>query len=121
MRLIWKQMLSFMAVMVVLVAIMAISFISVTNRTMYQHTFNELNQYADSLIQDNEILIDRKNNQIVGFEEQAIDSKSRLLSAAGLFVGDYRGLDIQPLAGTLDDETNRSNGVSNQVDCKGRL
>lgn len=91
MRLIWKQMLSFMAVMTVLVAIMAISFISVTKRTMYSRTFNELNEYADSLIQDNEIIINRKTNQIIGFEEQAIDSKSRLLSRQNVNFAVYDG------------------------------
>lgn len=85
MKLMWRQLLSFIAVIVALATILTISFVSVTNRAMYEHTWYQLSQYADSLIQDDEVLINRRTNQIVGFQQQAIDSKSKLLSRQNVY------------------------------------
>ena len=85
MKLIWRQLLGFASVIVLLAAILTVSFVSVTNRTMYDQTWYQLSQYADSLIQDDEVLINRKTNQIVGFQQQAIDSKSKLLSRQNVY------------------------------------
>ena len=85
MKLMWRQLLSFVALIGVLATILTVSFVSVTNRTMYDHTWYQLSQYADSLIQDDEVLIDRRTNQIVGFQQQAIDSKSKLLSRQNVY------------------------------------
>lgn len=81
----WRQLLSFVALIGVLATILTVSFVSVTNKTMYDHTWYQLSQYADSLIQDDEVLIDRRTNQIVGFQQQAIDSKSKLLSRQNVY------------------------------------
>lgn len=85
MKLMWRQLLSFVALIGVLATILTVSFVSVTNKTMYDHTWYQLSQYADSLIQDDEVLIDRRTNQIVGFQQQAIDSKSKLLSRQNVY------------------------------------
>lgn len=85
MKLIWRQILGFVTVLIVLITIMMASFISVTNRMMYHQTWYQLSQYADSLIQDDEIIINKKTNQIVGLERQAIDSKSKLLSRQNVY------------------------------------
>lgn len=91
MRLIWRQMIGFLIVITILVLILMTSFVTATNKTMYQHTWFQLNQYSDSLIQDDEILINKRSNQIVGFEEQAIDSKSKLLSRQNVHFAVYDG------------------------------
>ena len=62
MKLMWRQLLSFVALIGVLATILTVSFVSVTNKTMYDHTWYQLSQYADSLIQDDEVLIDRRTN-----------------------------------------------------------
>ncbi|WP_251547338.1 sensor histidine kinase [Limosilactobacillus caecicola] len=80
MKLIWRQILGYVTVIVVLGTILVISFVRVTDQTMYHQTWFQLGQYADSLIQDDEVIINKKTNQIVGFQQQAIDSKSKLLS-----------------------------------------
>lgn len=85
MKLIWRQVLGFITVVVVLCTILMVSFVSVANRTMYHQTWYQLSQYADSLIQDDEVIINRKTNQIVGFQQQAIDSKSKLLSRQNVY------------------------------------
>ena len=85
MKLIWRQILGFTTVVVVLCAILMVSFVSVANETMYHQTWFQLSQYADSLIQDDEVIINRKTNQIVGFQQQAIDSKSKLLSRQNVY------------------------------------
>ena len=85
MELIWRQILGFTTVVVVLCAILMVSFVSVANETMYHQTWFQLSQYADSLIQDDEVIINRKTNQIVGFQQQAIDSKSKLLSRQNVY------------------------------------
>ena len=90
MKLMWRQLLSFVALIGVLATILTVSFVSVTNKTMYDHTWYQLSQYADSLIQDDEVLIDRRTNQIVGFQQQAIDSKSKLLSRQNVYFCCFR-------------------------------
>lgn len=85
MKLIWRQVLGFITVIVVLGTILTVSFISVTDRTMYHQTWYQLSQYADSLIQDDEVVINKRSNQIVGFQQQAIDSKSKLLSRQNVY------------------------------------
>lgn len=85
MKLMWRQLLGFMTIIVILVAILMGSFVNIANRTMYQDTWHRLSQYADSLIQDDEVIINRHTFQIVGLQQQAIDSKSKLLSRQNVY------------------------------------
>lgn len=52
MKLMYRLMLSFFAIIVILMVILSVSFIRVTNQTMYQDTWRQLSQDADSLVQD---------------------------------------------------------------------
>ena len=67
MKLIYRQMLSFFAVICTLLIIVTISFINVTNRTLYTNTWRELQQDADSLIQDS-IKYDQTTRQFKGLK-----------------------------------------------------
>ena len=80
MRLVWRQMWGILVVIVVLCTTLTISFIGVTNRTLYLNTWRQLSQNADSLINDDEIIFNKKTGQIIGIEKSQIDSKSRMLT-----------------------------------------
>lgn len=85
MKLMWRQLLGFTTIIVILVAILMGSFVNIANRTMYRDTWRQLSQYADSLIQDDEVMINRRTYQIVGLQQQAIDSKSKMLSRQNVY------------------------------------
>lgn len=91
MRLIWKQMIGIGAVVLVAMTCICIAFLSATNQTIHHQTWANLNQCADSLIQDDEVLINRKTDKLVGFEWEAIDSKSKLLSRQHTYFAVYDG------------------------------
>ena len=80
MRLVWRQILGIMVVIVVLCTTLTISFVGITNRTIYWNTWRQLSQNADSLINDDEIIFNKKSGKIVGIEKSQIDSKARMLS-----------------------------------------
>ena len=79
MRLVWRQMLGILVVVVVLCTTLTISFVGITNRTVYLNTWRQLSQNADSLINDDEIIFNKKTGQIVGIEKSQVDSKARML------------------------------------------
>lgn len=91
MRLIWKQMIGIGTVVLVAMTCICIAFLSATNQTIHHQTWANLNQCADSLIQDDEVLINRKTDKLVGFEWEAIDSKSKLLSRQHTYFAVYDG------------------------------
>ena len=77
MKLIYRQMLSFFAVICTLLIIVTISFINVTNRTLYTNTWRELQQDADSLIQDS-IKYDQTTRQFKGLKTSSLKSNANL-------------------------------------------
>lgn len=79
MRLMYRQMLGFVAVILSLMAILTVSFISVTDQTIYQSTWRQLTKYSDSLVWDS-IRYNPKTNDFAGFENSALSSNARLLS-----------------------------------------
>ncbi|WP_093624864.1 sensor histidine kinase [Limosilactobacillus gorillae] len=79
MRLMYRQMLGFVAVILSLMVILTISFISVTDQTTYQSTWRQLTKYSDSLVWDS-IRYNPKTNDFAGFENSALSSNARLLS-----------------------------------------
>ncbi|MBM6753664.1 HAMP domain-containing histidine kinase [Lactobacillus alvi] len=91
MRLVWRQMLGILVVIVVLCTTLTISFIGVTNRTLYLNTWRQLSQNADSLINDDEIIFNKKTGQIIGIEKSQIDSKSRMLTRQHVKFAIYDG------------------------------
>lgn len=91
MRLIWRQMIGIGVVVLVAMTCVCAAFLSATTNTIRNQTWNNLNQCADSLIQDDEVLIDRQTNKLVGFEWEAIDSKSKLLSRQNVYFAVYDG------------------------------
>lgn len=91
MRLVWRQMLGILVVIVVLCTTLTISFIGVTNRTLYFNTWRQLSQNADSLINDDEIIFNKKTGQIIGIEKNQIDSKSRMLTRQHVKFAIYDG------------------------------
>ena len=51
MKLMYRLMLSFFAIIVTLMIIVSISFINVTNNTLYHNTWQQLKSYSDSFFQ----------------------------------------------------------------------
>lgn len=80
MKLIYRLMLSFTAAVMSLLIVLAIAFTNVTNRTLYQNTWNQLKTYSDSLVQD-AIRYDADDHSFEGFANQSLVSNASLLSA----------------------------------------
>lgn len=80
MKLIYRLMLSFTVAVMSLLIVLAIAFINVTNRTLYQNTWNQLKTYSDSLVQD-AIRYDVADHSFEGFANQSLVSNATLLSA----------------------------------------
>lgn len=91
MRLIWKQMIGIGVVVLVAMTCVCAAFLSATTQTLRHQTWATLNQCSDSLIQDDEVIINRKSNKLIGFEWEAIDSKSKLLSRQNIYFAVYDG------------------------------
>lgn len=70
----YRLMLGFFTIIVVLMAILSISFIRVTNRTMYEDTWRQLTQDADSLVQDS------MRSPSGDFASPALNTNARLLA-----------------------------------------
>lgn len=79
MKLMYRLMLSFFTIIVILMVILSISFIKVTNQSMYQDTWRQLRQDADSLVEDS-IRYDPVDHSFAGFITPALHSDARLLS-----------------------------------------
>ena len=79
MKLMYRLMLSFFTIIVILMVILSISFIKVTNQSMYQDTWRQLRQDADSLVEDS-IRYDPVDHSFAGFVTPALHSDARLLS-----------------------------------------
>lgn len=79
MKLMYRLMLSFFAIIVLLMVILSISFINVTNRSMYEDTWRQLEQDADSLVQDS-IRYDPVDHEFEGFASPSLNTNARLLS-----------------------------------------
>lgn len=88
MKLIYRQMLSFFAVICTLLIIVTISFINVTNRTLYTNTWRELQQDADSLIQDS-IKYDQTTRQFKGLKTSSLKSNANLLARQNVHFAIY--------------------------------
>lgn len=79
MRLIYRQMLGFTAVIVSLMVILTVSFISVTDQTIYHNTWGRLIKYSDSLVEDS-VRYDPVTKEFAGFQNAALASNARLLA-----------------------------------------
>ncbi len=88
MKLIYRQMLSFFAVICTLLIIVTISFVNVTNRTLYTNTWRELQQDADSLIQDS-IKYDQTTHQFKGLKTASLKSNASLLARQNVHFAIY--------------------------------
>lgn len=96
MKLMYRLMLSFFAIIVILMIILSISFIKVTNQSMYQDTWRRLEQDADSLVQDS-IRYDPVKHNFVGFASPALSTNARLLAHQDVHFAVYDPNDKQPV------------------------
>jgi hypothetical protein len=78
MKLMYRLMLSFFAIILTLMVIVSISFINVTNNTMYHNTWQQLKSYSDSLIQDS-IRYNMATQSFEGFATESLNSNANLL------------------------------------------
>lgn len=79
MRLIYRQMLGFTAVIIALMVILTVSFVSVTDQTIYHNTWNRLIKYSDSLVADS-VRYNPRTREFAGFRNAALVSNARLLT-----------------------------------------
>lgn len=78
MKLIYRQMLGFFAVILTLIVIVGILFINVTNRMLYTNTWKQLQSYSDSLIEDS-MRYDTSTKQFEGFTTVPLENNAQLL------------------------------------------
>ena len=78
MKLIYRQMLGFFAVILTLIVIMGTLFINVTSRMLYTNTWKQLQSYSDSLIEDS-MRYDTATQQFEGFTTVPLENNAQLL------------------------------------------
>lgn len=88
MKLMYRLMLSFFAIILTLMLIVSISFINVTNNTMYHNTWQQLKSYSDSLIQDS-IRYDMATQSFEGFATESLNSNANLLTRQNVHFAIY--------------------------------
>lgn len=89
MKMFYRQMLAFLAVMVTLMAILSISFAHSTTNMLYRQTWGQLTTDADSLIQDS-IQYDVSNSSFKGFAAQSLMSNANLLAKQHVHFAIYK-------------------------------
>lgn len=83
MRLIYQQMLAFFLVIMTAIIIIGVLFSKFTTNIMYEDTYAEMEEYANSLM--NEALrFDPKTKEFIGFDTNGLQSAYRLLSDQGV-------------------------------------
>lgn len=88
MKLMYRLMLSFFAIIVTLMIIVSISFINVTNNSMYHNTWQQLKSYSDSLIQDS-IRYNMTTQSFEGFATESLNSNANLLTRQNVHFAIY--------------------------------
>ncbi|MBB1080307.1 HAMP domain-containing histidine kinase [Limosilactobacillus sp. STM2_1] len=88
MKLMYRLMLSFFAIIVTLMIIVSISFINVTNNTLYHNTWQQLKSYSDSLIQDS-IRYNMATQSFEGFATESLNSNANLLTRQNVHFAIY--------------------------------
>ena len=88
MKLMYRLMLSFFAIILTLMVIVSISFINVTNNTMYHNTWQQLKSYSDSLIQ-NSIRYNMATQSFEGFATESLNSNANLLTRQNVHFAIY--------------------------------
>lgn len=88
MKLMYRLMLSFFAIILTLMMIVSISFINVTNNTMYHNTWQQLKSYSDSLIQDS-IRYNMATQSFEGFVTESLNSNANLLTRQNVHFAIY--------------------------------
>ncbi|MCH3922232.1 sensor histidine kinase [Limosilactobacillus sp.] len=88
MKLMYRLMLTFFTIIIVLLAILSISFVQVTNNTLYHNTWNQMKNYADSLVQDS-IRYDPVNKQFIGFATRSLQTNANLLTRQNVHFAMY--------------------------------
>lgn len=88
MKLMYRLMLSFFAIILTLMVIVSISFINVTNNTMYHNTWQQLKSYSDSLIQDS-IRYNMATQSFEGFATESLNSNANLLTRQNVHFAIY--------------------------------
>lgn len=78
MKLIYRQMLSFFAVILTVIVVLGLLFINVTNKMLYRNTWEELQNYSDSLIEDS-MRYDTATKQFEGFTTVPLQNNAKLL------------------------------------------
>lgn len=79
MKLIYRLMLSFTIAITALMIVLASAFIHATNRTLYQNTWQQLQNYSDSLVED-AIRYDVNDHSFEGFANESLAANAALLS-----------------------------------------
>lgn len=78
MKLIYRQMLGFFAVILTLIVVLGLLFINVTSRMLYTNTWKQLQSYSDSLIEDS-MRYDPATKQFQGFTTVPLENNAQLL------------------------------------------
>jgi signal transduction histidine kinase len=78
MKLIYRQMLGFFAVILTLIVVLGVLFINVTSRMLYTNTWKQLQNYADSLVEDS-MRYDAATKQFEGFTTVPLQNNAKLL------------------------------------------
>jgi len=79
MKLIYKQMMGFFAVILTCIVIVGLLFINVTTKMLYTNTWTQLQNYSDSLIEDS-MRYDENTKQFEGLTTVPLQNNARLLA-----------------------------------------
>lgn len=89
MKMFYRQLLAFFAVMLTLMVILSVSFAHSTTNMLYRKTWSQLTTDADSLIQDS-IQYDVSNSSFKGFAAQSLMSNANLLARQHVHFAIYK-------------------------------
>ncbi|KIS02968.1 sensor histidine kinase [Paucilactobacillus wasatchensis] len=89
MKLIYRQMLGFFAVILTLIVVLGLLFINVTSRMLYTNTWKQLQSYSDSLIEDS-MRYDSATKQFEGFTTVPLENNAELLQRQNVHFTIYR-------------------------------
>lgn len=92
MKLIYRQMLGFFAVILTLIVIVGVLFINVTSRMLYTNTWKQLQSYSDSLIEDS-MRYDTATQQFEGFTTVPLENNAQLLQRQNVHFTIYSAKD----------------------------
>jgi signal transduction histidine kinase len=90
MKLIYQQMLAFFAVIMATLLIVGVFFIQFTTRMVYNNTWNQLEGYADSLMQQ-ALTVDKQTATFHGFEISMLKNSEAVLSQQKVHFAIFNG------------------------------